>query len=143
MRSALVALVMCSSIGACALDLDATSSTDVMAVDDEGAGASVEPVGGAVQGDSSWPTLPSGACEDRCYEIYLNDVAECQRRLQPRERPPCYDRASQKHGECRKRCRPHEPDGFGQSEPGSSEGELPSEPTESEEVARFKPGPRR
>ena len=63
----------------------------------------------SAQDDFGWPPSPSGAWEDRCYEAYLNDIAECKR-LPPNRRQPCYAQASVKHGECRKRCNPREPE---------------------------------
>jgi hypothetical protein len=85
-RNGFIAFFMISTIAACAADVREST-----------------------QDDFDWPSLPSGAWEDRCYEAYLNDIAECKRL--PREgRQPCYAQASVKHGECRKRCNPREPE---------------------------------
>ena len=126
MRDAFGVLVGCCVLMACGVEPEATASapmvdsaeaTGVEPMDEVAQNASAEPVSESAQGDSDAPSggpLPSGACEDRCYEIYLYDIAECQRRFpgkrnkEARER--CYARASDKHGECRKNCRPHEPE---------------------------------
>jgi hypothetical protein len=114
MRSAFTALVACCALSACEVEPEAPASAPTL---DSAEPASAERVGEAAQCDNDAPPLdprPTGACEDRCYEIYLNDITECQRRYPgPRNktaRQECYARASDKHGECRKNCRPHEPD---------------------------------
>jgi hypothetical protein len=95
------------SDGDAAGDQDPDSSSDI---------GSEPPVTGSPQWDNDLPPpppLPTGACEDRCYEVYLDDIAECKRRF-PRDkmaRKECYAQAQVKHGECRKNCRPHEPEG--------------------------------
>jgi hypothetical protein len=131
MRNGSVALVMCSVFGACAMDPLATIPHDGPTVGSIGnmvtEPAICEAIGESLECDSDWP---SGACEDRCYEIYLNDIAECKRRLPPSQRPPCYDRANQKHGECRKRCNPREPDGSRGFESEPSETVPQPEPSE-------------
>lgn len=97
--------------------VDSAEATSAEPMDEAAPCASAERVSEAAPCDGDAPPfgpLPTGACEDRCYEIYLNDIAECQRRYpgpgNKRARQECYARASDKHGECRKNCRPHEPE---------------------------------
>jgi hypothetical protein len=124
MRSAWTALVACCVLMACGVEpeapaptVDGAEATAAEPMDEAAQCASAERVGEAAQCESDAPPFgppPTGACEDRCYEIYLNDIAECQRQYpgarNKRLRELCYARASDKHGECRKNCRPHEPE---------------------------------
>jgi hypothetical protein len=126
MRSAFGVLVACCVLMACGVEpapsasappADRAEPTRAEPVGESTQCDSAEPVGESTQCDSNAPfggPLPSGPCEDRCYEIYLNDIAECQRLYPgPRNkmaRQRCYALASYKHGECRKNCRPHEPE---------------------------------
>jgi hypothetical protein len=125
-RSALGVLVACCVLMACGVEpgapasaptIDSAEATSAEPMDEAAPCASAEPVGESAQCDSDAPPggpMPSGECEDRCYEIYLDDIAECQRRYPGKRnkvaRERCYARASDKHGECRKNCRPHEPE---------------------------------